>query len=76
MVSAAGFEGTLVKELFEAPVTVVEDDEGSDGGGQFGAIAVGAAVDDLLLEGAIEAFDDAVGLGARPRTRNWGVKPW
>ena len=60
---AAGFEWALVTEFLEAPVAVVEDNEGGDGGGQFGAIAVSATVDDLLLEGAIEAFDDAVGLG-------------
>jgi hypothetical protein len=61
-VSAAGVEWTLVAEFLEAPIAVVEDDEGGDRGGQFGAIAVSAAVDDLLFEGAVEAFDDTVGL--------------
>lgn len=63
MVSAAGFQRALIKELLGAPVAIVEDDEGGDGGGQLGAITIGAAVDDLLLEGAVKAFDDAVGLG-------------
>ena len=63
MIIAAGFEGTFVTEFLKAPFAVVEEDEGGDSGGQFGAIAIGVAVDDLLLEGAVEAFDDAVGLG-------------
>ena len=63
MISAAGFERALVAEFLKTPFAVVGGDEGRDGCGEFGAVAVGAAVDDLLLEGAVEAFDDAVGFG-------------
>ena len=42
---------------------VVEVDEGGDGGAELGEVLGGAAGADLLLEGAAEAFDDAVGLG-------------
>ena len=38
-------------------------DEGGDGGAELGEVCVGATVDDLLLEGAVKALDDAVGLG-------------
>lgn len=65
MISAAGFERALVAEFLETPFAVVGFDEGGDGRGQFGALlasrAVGAAVDDLLFDRAVEAFDDAVG---------------
>ena len=61
MVIAAGIEGALVTELFEAPIAVVGFDEGGDSGGKFGAVAIGPTVDDLFLEGAVEAFADAVG---------------
>src|SRR5205085_10562754 len=54
--------GGLVAEFFEAPVVVVEMDEGGDGGAELGEVLIGSAVDDLLLEGAVEALDDAVGL--------------
>ena len=60
---AAGFERAPVAELFEAPVAVVYFDEGGDGRGQFGTVAVGPTVDDLLLEGAVEPLYHAVGLG-------------
>lgn len=63
MISAAGFERALVAEFLKTPFAVVGGDEGRDGCGEFGAVAVGAAVDDLFLEGAVEAFDDAVGFG-------------
>ncbi len=53
----------MVAEFFEAPVVVVNGDECGDGGPEFGEVFVGAAVDDLLLEGAVEAFDDSVGFG-------------
>ena len=42
---------------------VVFGDESGEGGAELGEVLVGAAVDDLFLEGAVEAFDDAVGLG-------------
>ena len=58
-----GFNGRLVAEFFEAPVVVVGVDEGGNGGAEFGEFLIGAAVDDLFLEGAVEAFDDAVGFG-------------
>ena len=63
MESNTGFDWGLVAEFFEAPVVVVDGDEGGDGGAELGEVFVGAAVDDLLLEGAVEAFDDAVGFG-------------
>src|SRR5438105_2590099 len=50
----------LVAELFEAPAVVVLVDEGGDGGAELGEAWIGAAVDELLLEGAVEALDDAV----------------
>ncbi len=50
MESSAGFNGRLVAEFFEAPVVVVDGDEGGDGGAELGEVFVGAAVDDLLLE--------------------------
>ena len=50
-------------EFFEVPVVVVKGDEGGEGGTELGEVLVGAAVDDLLLEGAVEAFDDAIGFG-------------
>ena len=62
MESKTGLDGGLVAEFFEQPVVIVGVDEGGDGGAECGEILVGAAVDDLLLEGAVEAFDDAVGL--------------
>ena len=54
MVVAAGFERAAVAEFFETPFAVVEVGEGGEGGGEFLAVFVGAAVDDLFLEGAIE----------------------
>ena len=63
MESNTGFNGRLVAEFFEAPVVVVDGDEGGDGGAELGEVFVGAAVDDLFLEGAVEALDDAVGFG-------------
>ena len=67
-----GFNGRLVAEFFEAPVVVVDGDEGGDGGAELGEVFVGAAVDDLLLEGAVEAFDDAVGFGFAEQGEAWG----
>jgi len=63
LIVATGFEEALETEFLEAPFAVVGGDKGGDGGGAFGAVAVGFAVDDLLFEGAIEARDDAVGFG-------------
>ena len=75
MESKAGCDGRLVAEFFEAPVAVVGGDEGGDGGAECGEVLVGAAVDDWFLEGAVEAFDDAVGFRfAEPGEA--GVKPW
>ena len=76
MKGEAGFERARVAEFLESPFAVVGGDEGGDGGGEFGAMAVGVAVDDLLLEGAVEAFDDAVGLGLADEGEAGGVKPW
>ena len=54
--------------VFRAPGVVVGGDEG-------GEVLVGATVDDWFLEGAVEAFDDAVGFRfAEPGEA--GVKPW
>ena len=63
MEGKTGLDGGLAAEFFEAPVVVVSVDEGGDGGAELGEVLVGAAVDDLLLEGAVEAPDDAVGFG-------------
>ena len=43
-------------------MVVVASDEVGDGVADLGGIAEDAAVDGLLLEGAVEAFGDAVGL--------------
>lgn len=59
----AGFERALVTELFEAPITVLGFDKGGNHSGEFVAVPIGAAVDNLLLEGAVEAFNKAVGFG-------------
>jgi hypothetical protein len=61
LISNAGFEGALIAEFLEALCAVVGGDEGRNGGGEFGAVTVGASVDDLLFERAVEALDDAVG---------------
>ena len=61
MEGKTGFSGGLAAEFFEAPVVVVGMDKGGDGGAELGEVLGGAAVDDLLLVGAVEAFDDAVG---------------
>ena len=53
----------MVAEFFEAPVVVGGVDEGGYGGAELGEVFGGASVDDLLLESAVEAFDDAVGFG-------------
>jgi hypothetical protein len=58
-----GFEWALVVEFFEMPVAVLGDAEGGDRSGEFGAVAIGVAVEDLFLERALETFDDGVGLG-------------
>ena len=47
-------------EFFETPAAVVGEDKRGDGCGELRAVAIGFAVDDLLLERAVEAFDDAV----------------
>ena len=49
-------------QLREAPAPVVALDELGDGGAHVGEILKDPAVDGLLLERAIPAFDDAVGL--------------
>jgi hypothetical protein len=74
LVSAAGVEWTLVADFLEAPIAVVEDDEGGDRGGQFGAIAVSAAVDDLLFEGAVERSTTPLVSGS-PTNAKLGIKP-
>src|SRR2546430_8327157 len=61
MEGKTSLDGGLVAEFFEAPVVVVLVDEGGDGGAELGEVLIGAPVDDLLLEGAVEALDDAVG---------------
>ena len=44
MIGEAGFERAFETEFLEAPVAVIGVDEGRDGGGQLGAVAVGAAM--------------------------------
>ena len=63
LVVAAGFERAAKAEFSETPFTVQEGGEGGKGGGELLTIFVGVAMDDLLLQSAIEAFDDAMGLG-------------
>jgi hypothetical protein len=60
---AAGFDRAAIAKFFETPFAVVELDEGGECGREFVAVAVGATMDDLLLEGAVEAFDHTIGLG-------------
>ena len=60
---AAGFERAAIVEFLETPFAVVEIGEDGEGGGEFGPVFVGVAVDDLFLECAVEVFDHAVGLG-------------
>ena len=55
------FHGT--RSIPSRPRFVVGEDKRGDGCGEFRAVAIGFAVDDLLLERAVEAFDDAVVLG-------------
>ena len=55
--------GDLLAEFFEAPVVVVAVDQGGDWGAELAELLVGGAVDDLLIEGAVEAFDADVGFG-------------
>lgn len=62
MVIAAGFAQEAITEFSEAPFAVVEVREGGEGGNEFLAIFVGVAINELLLGGAIEAFDRAVDL--------------
>ena len=50
-------------EFFETPFAVVAEDKGGDRRGEFDAVVVSAAVDELLFDRAIEAFDAAVGFG-------------
>ena len=59
---AAGFERAAIAEFFEAPFAIAEVSEDGQGGCKFRAVFGGVAVDDLLLECAVEALDDAVGL--------------
>jgi hypothetical protein len=49
-------------EFFEAPVGVVGVDDVGDGGSERFDGTEGSAVGDLLVEGAVEALGDAVGL--------------
>ena len=63
MESKPGCNRSLVAEFFAAPVVVVGGNEGGDGGAELGEVLGSVAGDDLLLEGAVEAFDAAVGLG-------------
>ena len=59
---AASFQRTAVAQFLQAPLAVIQQGEGGYGCRQFGPVAVGVSVDDLLFDGAVEAFDHAVGL--------------
>lgn len=58
---SGGSREGLVTEFFEALIAFVVGDEGGDPGGEFGAVAKGGAVDDWLLEGALETLAAPVG---------------
>src|SRR5512135_1375647 len=58
-----GLIGAEIPVLLDRPLTVVPLHELSDGRAQFGQGAISAAMDDLLLEGPVEALGDPVGLG-------------
>lgn len=62
LVLLAGLEWCAIGQLLEAPAPVVAFDELGDGGAHVGEVLKGPAVDGLLLERAIPALDDAVGL--------------
>jgi hypothetical protein len=64
-VSFAGVGRGLEAELLDPSFGVVALDEGGDRSPDLVEILDDASADDLLLEGAIEAFGDAVGLGLR-----------
>jgi hypothetical protein len=63
LIIAAGFEETVATEFPETPCAVVGGDEGSAGGGEFGAVAIGGALDGWFPERAVETFGDAAGPG-------------
>jgi hypothetical protein len=54
-----GFEAALITEYPEPPFAGLG---GDGGGGEFGAVTVSFAVDDLLFGGAVGSLDDAAGL--------------
>ena len=58
---AAGFERASLSQFLRAPLPVIKEGEGGDGRREFGPASVGVPVDDLLVEGEVEAFDHAVG---------------
>src|SRR5512135_139381 len=55
--------GAEISVLLDQPATVVALDERADGLTQVGQSAIGAAMDDLLLEGSVEALGNTIGLG-------------
>ena len=57
-----GFERAAVAQFLQAPFPVIQKGKGGYGCRQFCPVAVGVSVDDLLFDGAVEAFDYAVGL--------------
>src|SRR6185437_15863313 len=61
--SCSGITGTAQSVLFDQPLGVVAGDEVADGVTDLVDSLVDSAMHDLLLEGAEEALDDAVGLG-------------
>src|SRR4051794_36435116 len=61
--SCSGITGTAQSVLFNQPLGVVAGDEVADGVTDLVDSLVDSAMHDLLLEGAKEALDDAVGLG-------------
>ena len=76
---AAGFERAAIPKFFETPFAVVEVGEGGESTGEFPAVFVGATVDDLLIEGAIETLDHATPLAWGSPTKatlGGGGKPW
>jgi len=60
---AAGLVRSHVAHLLDEPLAVVAIDELLHSQSELGKILIGATVDDLLLEGAVEALGYAVGLG-------------
>jgi len=64
-----------VSDLLDQPLGVVLGDEAADGIAHVIDRLVDPAMDDLLLEGAEEALDDAIGFGLADKGVTWRDAP-